>query len=121
MLRDPGVFDAAWVPGDLRHREEELEDLASILDSYRATPIRIIGPSGVGKTATVRYALDDIGLHLDGVETAYVDAWDQHRPSRTLHALLEELTPELERYIPDRRRASCSKGSARPSTRRRWW
>lgn len=91
MLRDPGVFDIAWVPGDLRHRDEELQNLANVLRQYASTPVRIIGPSGVGKTASVRYALGQVDHTIDEGKTAYVDAWDQHRPARTLYALLAEL------------------------------
>lgn len=98
MLRDPGVFDIAWVPGDLRHRDEELQTLANVLHQYASTPVRIIGPSGVGKTASVRYALEQMGQTIDGGQTAYVDAWDQHRAARTLYALLSELAPSTGAY-----------------------
>lgn len=69
MLKDPGVFDIAWVPGDLRHREEELQTLANTVPTtyMGMMPLRVIGPSGTGKTATVRYALEDLDHHIDDV------------------------------------------------------
>lgn len=95
MLKDPGVFDIAWVPGDLRHREDELQRLATSLTrrAYHDTPLRIIGPSGVGKTAVVRYALEDMAHNAEDIRTAYVDAWTQRRSQRTLHAILSDLAP----------------------------
>jgi len=93
MLKDPGVFDIAWVPGDLRHREDELQSLANSLTrrAYYDTPLRIIGPSGAGKTAVVKYALEDMDHNADGIHTASVDAWTQRRSQRTLHAILSDL------------------------------
>jgi len=103
MLKDPGVFDIAWVPGDLRHREDELQSLATSLTrrSYYDTPLRIIGPSGVGKTAVVRYALEDMEQNAEDIRTAYVDAWTQRRSRRTLHALLSDLAPTTGTLHPD--------------------
>jgi len=93
MLKDPGVFDAAWVPGDLRHREDELQTLANTVPtSYmKMMPLRVIGPSGTGKTATVRYALEDLDRHVDDVRTAYVDAWDHRQSRQALYSIFSEL------------------------------
>ena len=102
MLKDPGVFDIAWVPGDLRHREDELQTLANSLKRHphAHTPLRIIGPSGAGKTAVVRFALDDMDANSRGVQTAYVDAWDQRRSNRTLYSLLSELSKSTGKLHP---------------------
>ncbi len=93
MLKDPGVFDAAWVPGDLRHREEELQTLANTVPTsdMDMMPLRVIGASGTGKTATVQYALDDLDRHVDDARTAYVDAWDHRRSSQALYSIYSEL------------------------------
>lgn len=102
MLKDPGVFDIAWVPWDLRHREEELQNLATSLTRrpYYDTPLRIIGPSGVGKTAVVRYALEDMESNAEDIRTAYVDAWTQRQSKRTLHVILSDLAPSTGTLHP---------------------
>lgn len=102
MLKDPGVFDIAWVPGDLRHREEELQSLATSLTQRPSydTPLRIIGPSGVGKTAVVRYALEDMDHNAETIRTAYADAWTQRRSRRTLHTILSDLATKTGALHP---------------------
>lgn len=112
MLKDPGVFDIAWVPGDLRHREEELQNLATSLTRrpYYDTPLRIIGPSGVGKTAVVRYALEDMESNAEDIRTAYVDAWTQRRSRRTLHAILSDLATTTGTLHPESKKQDLLQG-----------
>jgi Cdc6-like AAA superfamily ATPase len=93
MLKDPGVFDVGWVPGDLHHREQQLQTLANMIPTtyMGMMPLRVIGPSGTGKTATVRYALEDLDRHVDEVRTAYIDAWDHRRSRQALYSIYSEL------------------------------
>lgn len=105
MLRDPGVFDVDDVPGDILHRREILQEFKTTLEAdwerNRTTPIRFVGPSGVGKTATALYALKDMDQNDQSSQTAYVDAWNQHKSRRTLYVILSGLATETGTLHPE--------------------
>jgi Cdc6-like AAA superfamily ATPase len=75
MITDSRVFRDEYLPGELVHRDGEIDELSQALqpavNGNAADDILISGPSGVGKTALSRYALNRLLKHAD-VDRAYV-------------------------------------------------
>jgi len=61
MITDPRVFEDAYLPRELIHREAAVEELSMAfdpaLDGEAADDVLIAGPSGVGKTVLARHTL----------------------------------------------------------------
>ncbi|ADQ69263.1 Cdc6-related protein, AAA superfamily ATPase [Halogeometricum borinquense DSM 11551] len=95
MIIREDVFDVdEFVPGDLRRRHRELNELSRALscalDGYRPRNALLTGASGSGKTVTARYAVDQLQQEI-ATKSAYVDAWDARTTTRTLQRVLDQL------------------------------
>jgi Cdc6-like AAA superfamily ATPase len=75
MITDVRVFDDEYLPRELVHRDGDLDELSQAfgpaVDGDTADNVLISGPSGVGKTALARYALNRLLHHAD-FDRAYV-------------------------------------------------
>jgi len=75
MITDARVFDDEYLPRELVHRDGELDELGQAfqpaVDGDSAEDVLVSGPSGVGKTALARYALDQLLQHADA-DRAYI-------------------------------------------------
>jgi cell division control protein 6 len=62
--RDREVLRPSYIPGELPHREEQINHLASILatalNGQRPSNVMIFGKTGTGKTATIKYIGNEI-------------------------------------------------------------
>jgi len=69
MLTDPGVFEDAYLPRRLLHRDQEVSQLSRefhpIVDGEAGSDALISGPSGVGKTVLSRHTLDRLETSAD--------------------------------------------------------
>ena len=69
MITDHGVFEDAFLPRRLLHRDQEVGQLSRgfhpIVDGDPAGDALISGPSGVGKTALARHTLDRLETTAD--------------------------------------------------------
>lgn len=83
-------------PNGLRHRNQELQALRTAFGpltmGQSADGAFVHGPSGVGKTASARYLLEDLRDEHPRVRTIYVDAWDLRTRAAVLRAILADAT-----------------------------
>lgn len=73
------VFDEGFVPGDVVHRNTEIASIESalsgLIDGLPTTDVIAIGPTGVGKTVSTRYALHQLTQEID-VNWTLIDCWE---------------------------------------------
>ena len=91
MIADPRVFDDEFVPPDLLHRENEIEQLLRRFTTRHPaeSDVLISGPSGVGKTVLARTAVDHLETQTD-VTRVFVDSLGK-TTGGVLRATLEQL------------------------------
>lgn len=101
MIADQRVFDDAFVPPDLLHRENEIDRLLRRFTARDERDVLISGPSGVGKTVLARKAVDQLVAEKD-VQWVLVDSLGK-TTAGVLRTTLEALptTPdEISRTTP---------------------
>lgn len=95
MIADARVLQPEFVPGDVVHRDHQLQYLASILDpvleEQSTEPVMLTGKSGTGKTCIARFAVERLRENMLEVNTAYVNCWRHHSQYKTLHQLLDAI------------------------------
>lgn len=87
MITDRWLFDDDWLPETLYHRRSERDQLLRafepLTDSNRAEDVLVSGPSGVGKTTSIRHVLRrELRDH--------VFDWSMVNSSNTRSAILHE-------------------------------
>lgn len=92
MIIDARVLDPEFVPGDVVHRDAEINTLSSTLrpvtDGDRGEPAFIYGPSGTGKTCIAQYTLEKLRESVIGLNTQYVNCWEDHTHFDCLYRVL---------------------------------
>jgi len=94
VITDARVLQPEFVPRDIRHRGAELSHLTDTLqpiidgEGY-PQPSFLYGPSGAGKTCIARYTLEQLREEIVGIDTQYVNCWEDYTRFKTLYRLLE--------------------------------
>ncbi|WP_265112245.1 Cdc6/Cdc18 family protein [Halosolutus halophilus] len=89
MIADPRVFDDKFIPPNLLHREDEIEQLLRRFTTGPCdTDALISGPSGVGKTLLAKKAVDRLQRQT-GVTRVFVDSLGK-TTGGVLRAVLEQ-------------------------------
>lgn len=95
MITDARPLQPEFVPGDVRHRDGEINALTStlqpILNDNHAEPAILHGPSGTGKTCIARYAVDQLRKEVVNLTTQYVNCWEDYTRFKTLYRVLDGL------------------------------
>ena len=116
MITDPRVFEDAYLPRELMHREGAVVELSRAfdpaLDGEPADDVLIVGPSGVGKTVLARHTLGKLEAfaavghaHIEclGTTTGEVlrTALREHNTSVdvTLNTPIDELHEQLRNAV----------------------
>jgi Cdc6-like AAA superfamily ATPase len=93
MLADARPLQPEFVPGDVRHRDGEVDALTSALqplaDGGSTAPVLLHGPSGTGKTCIARHVTDRLRAEVVDLHTQYVNCWEDYTRFKTLYRLLE--------------------------------
>ncbi|MFB6136785.1 MAG: Cdc6/Cdc18 family protein [Halobacteriaceae archaeon] len=95
MITDARVLREGFVPGEVVHRDQEVNHLSTVLEPLtRGEPAEtalVTGPSGAGKTCVSRFTVDRLReAHLD-VRAQYVNCWQNFSRFRVLYRVLEGL------------------------------
>lgn len=111
MIEDARVLRPEFVPGELHHREGEIDVLTAALepiaDGVPGSDTFIFGPTGTGKTVLSRHAVDLLEREtLADVADAYVNCISTSTPTSMLYELATDagLAADLRRqgHGPDR-------------------
>lgn len=93
MIVDARVLQPEFVPGDVVHRDQEVQYLSSvlqpILDGRSADSAFLHGPSGSGKTCIARFTVERLRENVVDVNTQYVNCWRHYNRFKALHKILE--------------------------------
>jgi len=99
MIADARPLQPEFVPGDVRHRDGEIDALTSGLQPItvgrKTEPILLYGPSGTGKTCIARYAVGELRQEVVNLNTQYVNCWEDYTRFKTLYRVLEGLDRAL--------------------------
>jgi Cdc6-like AAA superfamily ATPase len=95
MYRDARVLDPDVLPETLAHRDAALNQVTKAIgplrDGRAARPVRIQGPSGVGKTTVARVAIRQLRRAGTPVREAYVNLFSDNTRAAILHAILRDI------------------------------
>lgn len=99
MITDARPLDPAFVPGDVRHRDAEINALSSALrpitEGDIGNPSLLYGPSGTGKTCIARHAVDQLRQEVVNLDVQYVNCWEDYTQFKALYRLLEGIDEAL--------------------------
>lgn len=105
MLIQDEVLRADFQPSEIVHRHDELEALSSALEPVRtgdrrpSTGAFLYGLSGVGKTTSARYVVDEL-REATAIRTAVVNCYESTSSREVFHAILADLEERTERPSP---------------------
>jgi len=99
MIADARPLQPEFVPGDVRHREGEVDALTSGLQPItvgrKTEPVLLHGPSGTGKTCIARHAVDRLRSEVVDLDTQYVNCWEDYTRFKMLYRVLEGIDRAL--------------------------
>lgn len=102
IFQDERVLMPDYLPEVMPHREKQIEEIAYGLKGAaggkKTENMLIIGPSGTGKTSTVRYVLKQLQEYSQRVVPIYINCWE----SSTRHSILNNIASTLGEFIPRR-------------------
>jgi orc1/cdc6 family replication initiation protein len=92
MIMKPRVLQPEFVPGDVKHRDAQINTLSTalepVIEGNRATHSILHGPTGSGKTCIARYTVDRLQNNAK-IHSHYVDCWDRRTRSAVLYDMLD--------------------------------
>jgi Cdc6-like AAA superfamily ATPase len=87
-------------PNSVMHRDAEIRQMTGVLEPLAsgslADTILVTGPTGSGKTHTVKYAVDRLCQQNPGLNAVYVNCWEDHSAFQTLYRILDHLEGTLD-------------------------
>jgi len=102
IFRDERVLMPDYLPEVMPHREKQIEEIAFGLrgaaEGKKTENMLLLGPSGTGKTSTVKYVLKQLQEYSQRVIPMYMNCWE----SGTRHSILNNIATALGEFIPRR-------------------
>jgi len=117
LFRDPDVFEPAFVPEHLHHRDAQVKELAFLLRPTlrggSALSAVLRGPPGTGKTTTVRRIFTMIREETQQVIPAYVNCRQDHTPLAVYGSIFKQVCgyapPPTGRHLDDVKEAIAAR------------
>ncbi len=102
VFADEEALQPGYMPGELVHRERELEEIARVLTpatrGESAQNLFLSGPTGTGKTSAARRVLKELEEYSDKARGVYVNCWT----SNTRQAVFSDIASGLGETLPRR-------------------
>jgi len=98
IFKDRFVFHEEYEPDIIYHRDSELEEIANFLRSIRGKNARnldISGPTGTGKTLTVRKILHEFGKRIEieqNIKCVYINCVDFDNKIKIMRRIASKLS-----------------------------
>jgi cell division control protein 6 len=96
IIKNEDALNFEYVPKQLPHREGQVEEIASsikpMLGGAKGTNLFITGAPGIGKTASLKWVLRELGEHTDEVIPLYVNCWS----NRTKFFIFQDMANHLK-------------------------
>ena len=117
LFRDPDVFEPAFVPDHLHHRDAQVQELAFLirpaLRGGSAGSAVLRGPPGTGKTTTVRRIFAAVAEETRQVIPAYINCRHDHTPLAVYRSIFEQVcgcpAPPAGRYLDEIKRGIAAR------------
>ena len=102
IFKNEQVLNPEYLPELLPHREHQIERIANNLKpasrGRKPQNMFIVGPPGIGKTASIKFVFREFEEYSERVKTIYINTWDYN----TSHAILAKLVLELGFFVQRR-------------------
>ncbi len=100
MITDARVLQQEFIPKEVQHRENEVNNLSSILrpvtDNETVEPTLLYCPTGAEKTCIAQFLLEELRRNVVDLNTQYVNCWDHCTRFKILYQLLDEIGRTLD-------------------------
>ena len=100
MIRDARVLRAGFVPGEIEHRDAEVNHISSVLrpitNAEPSDTAIVTGPSGSGKTCISKFVTERLREEVLDLEMTYVNCWRNYTRFRTLYQILDDLGETID-------------------------
>lgn len=105
LFEDKKVLSSNFIPDNIVHRHEQIDDLTSILapalQDHQPNNIFVYGKTGTGKTVSIQYILEQLKERTDdNVMTIYINC-KMKKVADTEYRLFAQLLREFNEYVPD--------------------
>lgn len=85
MIEDARYLRAGFVPGEVVHRDPEVNHLSNALrplvNGKPTDMVFITGPTGLGKTCITKFTVDRLRQDNLDIESIYINCWNEHTGS----------------------------------------
>jgi cell division control protein 6 len=82
IIKNEDVLNYEYVPKLLPYREGLVQEIANsikpMLEERKGTNLFIHGAPGIGKTASMKWVLRELGEHTDDIISLYINCWSNH-------------------------------------------
>ncbi|MFB6203071.1 MAG: Cdc6/Cdc18 family protein [Candidatus Nanohaloarchaea archaeon] len=100
MIVDARVLRDDFIPGEIKHRNSEVNELSKTLEPLtedgQAQKSLIHGPPGTGKTCISQYTLQKLEEEILDLKYYYVNCWENYNRFKVLYKALEGLGKTLQ-------------------------
>lgn len=100
ILKNEDVLDYTFLPDKLPGRETEINIIASALKPLfvekKPSNLFIHGIPGIGKTATIKYVLNEVNNTSNNIKGCFINCWK----SNTSYAILTEIAKNIGLVYP---------------------
>lgn len=102
IFKDERVLSPDFIPEMLPHRDSQINSLVyalkPLVEGGKANNVFVFGPPGAGKTATLKYVVNQLKEFSARVRPVYLNCYGYN----TRQSVLSELTRIVERPVPAR-------------------